>query len=469
MKLEPNPSGIQDFYPMYDDVRRNVLSPNMTVEKGDHVGLSGQPKIVHDLNKGLMDVFGPGFLRSVAKYPGNSAGKYYPSAVTATGYTVPLGGALANNLLVFVRGAPTLANNGVKLLAGTSIATEIKTTGLVAEAVTLGNVELEVVGVQGGTTDIAMNASGHLTSVTTDFTTLNLVVGERIFIGGITAATQFATAALKGYATVAAVPTTNLLQLKWHSFTPAADAGTGKTIQLFIGACYRNVADGNADYIEEPAWSMELRDTGVGTANGAVFSYARGAVIDNVSIAMAVKSKIECTLGFMARVVTDPVDVGSRITGPSTAYPLNTSELFDTTNDLYVHRIMDDTNTLLVAEVNSCTLTINHGVKMREQLGTFGAAGMIFGKINPAANMELYYERAAVPRAITANTTCRYEAIMKNAQGGISIDFPNVVLQGGGKTYAEDSPVMMAIAMPAHRDPTTNLVAVISVFAYLPL
>ncbi len=208
----------------------------------------------------------------------------------------------------------------------------------------------------------------------------------------------------------------------------------------------------------------------MGTANAAVYTNAPGMVINSVSIAMGVESKIEVTTNFIARSISAPVDAADRQTGPSAAYPALSTELFDTTsNDMIVHRIVNASDdTALIAEVNSCTLTIEHGVTPRKQLGTFGAAGMIFGKINPMLEMETYFERKAVPTAITNNTTCRYEAILRNPQGLISFVLPGVVLTGGAKTYGEDSPVMMAIAAPAHRDAASNQVMLISVLPYCP-
>lgn len=471
--LQPNPSGIQNFIAQLVSVRRNPLNPYMTDEKGDHVGLDVNATLVHDLNKNWLDIFGVGLLRSLAKFPGNITNTqvHYPTAVTATGYTVGANGALANKLLVYARGFANSANNGLKLLAGTSTGTEIKTTGLVAETVTQGTASIEVAGVEAGAAaEIQLNASGHLTSSTTDFTTLNLKVGHRIWFKLGTGVNEFGivsgTAGLH-YATVAVTPTTNLIQLKWHSFTPGADAATGKTIRLYFGTMYRNVADGDADYIEEPAWWAELRDTGVGTAGSAVVEYMKDLVLGNVSIAMPTQGKVEATLTLMARDYTAPVDIASRLTGPSTAYPSIAGELFDTSTDMLVHRVIDDTNATIIASVMSATLTIDHGVTARKQHTTFGAAGMIFGNIRPAVELETYYESKAVPNAIRGNTTCRYEALWRNGQGGVMFDLPSITLRNGAKTYAENSPVMMAIGAPAHRD-TSNVVMIVNVPPYLP-
>ena len=144
LTVKPNPSGIQGFHPEYVDVRSNPLSPYMTDEKGAHVGLNAAPSLVCDLSKGFMDVFGPGFLRSVAKVPGDEPTTqiYYPTAAADGGisqdsFTVTADGDLANGAIIRTRGFVNSANNGNFVCEGTSTTTAIKvpTASLVAETI----------------------------------------------------------------------------------------------------------------------------------------------------------------------------------------------------------------------------------------------------------------------------------------------------------------------------------------------
>lgn len=468
MKLEPNPSGIQNFHPDNAYLARNVLSPYMTDEKGDIVGLTAAPTIVHDLNIGWLDILGPSLVRSQPKVPGNQGVQiYYPTAVTGTGFTVTADGDLPDGTLIQVEGCSTASNNGVKKLAGTSTTVLMKAAGLMAESLTQGTVKAKVCGFEGAADDIELDANGDLISTTLDFTTLNLKDWHLIAFEG-SANGGFGTFTGRQYAFVKGTVTAHKIPLRARSFAVGADDGSGKSIRLYFGTMFRNVADGDPDYIE-PFYSAELRDTGVGIADAEVYSYANGLVASNFSIALGVQSKIEVTTAFMGFAIDAPLDAADRLSGPSTAYPLVASNIFNTSSELWVHRIVNASDdSLLVAECNSCTLTIAHNVKPRNQLATFGAAGMIFGKIRPAFEADTYFERAAVPRAISNNTSCRYEAIAQNGQGGVSFVIPGVVLTGGAKTYAEDSPVMMALGSAAHRDPASNVVMVVNVLPYIP-
>lgn len=483
--LQPNPSGIQGFAPQHIDVARNVLSPNMTDEKGDHVGQNAAWTLVHDVTKDLFDYFGAGLLRSQPKVPGDEPTTqiYYPTAfvdggVSADEIAVPADGDLTDGHLVRTRGARNAANNSVFVLAGTSTTTAIKvaTGTFVAETVTpAGSVEAEVCGHQFAAGDAEINASGNFATASFDCTTLNLVDGQEVWFGGVATATKFATSANNGRAFVNGTVTTNEVPLKWHSFTPVASAtdDDAKTIQIFFGVCYRNVADGHADYIEEPVWHFEKRDTGVGTAGAAVYVYSERTAINSIALAMGVEQKIEATLSFLGCKITKPVLAADRKAGPSTATPSVSTELFDTTSgagggDMPLHRIVAAADgSALIAMVNSATLTIAHGAQVQKQLAA--ADGPInFGKIRPSVTMETFYENYAVPLAIDANTSCRYEAVIKNASGAISITLPGGVLSGGTPTYGEDSPVMMGVNFTAHRDPVSNMVAIVNVFPYLP-
>lgn len=476
-QLQPNPGGIQGWQPEFVDVERDPLSTLATREKGDHVGLNASPVLVHDLNKDLVDEFAEGWLRSAAKVPGNKGvAVYYPTAVVDGGaaedsYTVDANGDLTAGLLIYARGFANAANNGLKVLSGASTATAIKvaTGTLVAETVAPANsATVEVCGVQGASGDITLDASGDLTSTALNFTTLGLIAGvSRIKLGGATAATQFATAAYNGWAVVKAISATKLTLTARSWTVGAADTGAGKTIQVFIGRCYRNVAIDHADYLE-PSWHGEKEDQGVGAGDAAVYTYAEGMSINTVAIAMPVQAKIEVTANFIGTDITDPVLAAARVAGPASAYNPLSTELHDTSNDLLSCKIVNASDdSTLVAEVNSCNIQIAHNVQPRNQLATFGAAGMIFGKIEPSATMEVYYERSSVPTAIRNNTTCRFEAITRNDQGAIAFDMPAVTLRGGAMTYAANSPVMLSLSLPAHRDPTTNIVACLNVFPYV--
>ncbi len=466
LQTQVNPAGIQGWAPAFVTVERDPLSKYASREKGDNVGLNAEPKLVHDLNKDWMDIHAPLIFRSVAKHAGNKGQSLYrPTAVTATGYTVPANGDLTAGLLVHAKGFSTAANNGLKAVAAASAALEVKAAGLVAEAAPPTNVTLEVAGVQGAVADIVMTAAGHLTATVLNFTTLGLNVGQWIKIGGTAANTFFATATLNGRARIKTIAAGQLTLERW-SFTPAADAGAGKTIQLFFSRWYRNTSIDHVDYLEQSLHG-ELEEIGPGTGNTATYSYAKGMNLKTFELDAPLESKIVTTASYVGMDIADPVLVASRAAGASTALAPLASALIDTATDLKKVRLTDTAGEL-IAEINSWKLTYESNVKPQKVQGVLGANGMIYGKFTPTVSMEAYYTTSSVPAALRDNRDLQWDAYVQNHQVAFLFDLPNVALRGGARAYAANESVMVSAEVPAFRDQTTNIVSSLSVFAHIP-
>ncbi len=467
IQLQPNPGGIQGWEPNLKSVERDPLSKFASREKGDNVGLTAEPKLVQDLNKDLVDTFASGMFRVVAKHAGNKGQSLYrPTAVTSTGYTVAALGDLTNGLLIYARGFTTTANNGLKVLAGTSTTIEIKAPGLTAEAAPPSNVTVDVVGVQGASADITLNGSGNLTSTVLDFTTLGLTVGQWLKIGGTASNTFFATTAYNSRARIVSIAA-NLITLERRHWTVAsADTGTGKTIQLFFSRFYRNTTTDHADRLT-PTYHGELEDLGAGPAGVATYTYAEGNALKSFELDAPLESKIVCTASFVGTNIEDPVLVASRVTGPSTAYAPLAAALLDTATDLKKVRLTDATGEL-VAEINSWKLTIENNVKAKVVQGTFGAISHIHGKCEPSVTMEAYFGNYEATKARRDNRALQWDAYIQNHQVAVLWDLPNVALRGGGKTYAANEAVMISCDIPAFREESSNIVASLSVFGHIP-
>jgi hypothetical protein len=102
---------------------------------------------------------------------------------------------------------------------------------------------LEVVGYQFPADDVRLRCRRRvrLTSATIDMTTLGLIPGEFVFLGG-DAAGNAVRDVDPGYARVAAITATHI-DFDKTTFTAGADAGAGKSIRMFFGTVVRNEAD----------------------------------------------------------------------------------------------------------------------------------------------------------------------------------------------------------------------------------
>lgn len=476
--FQPNPGGIQDWHPALVTVERDPLSKFASREKGDQVGLDCAPKLLMDLNKDSVEYFAPSIFRSVAKHPGNTGLSFFrPTAATATEYTVSALGALTAGLLVYARGFLTAANNGIKVVAAASAATQIKAAGLVAETVSpVNSATVEVCGVQGAVGDIGLSATGHLTSTVLNFTTLGLNVGQWIALSGVgtnsagvsaPSGNRFANALYFGRARITAITATQITLERRTWTVGAADNGAGKSIWILFGRWYRNVPMDNADYLES-SHSGEVNDIGPGTGSTAIYTYGTGLTLKTFDLDMPIESKMITTYSFIGTNITDPVLAASRVTGPSAAILPIASALVDTANDIGRARLGDRADEdSLIAELNSCKLTVEHNVKPRKQLGTFGAAGMTFGKFDVSATFEAYFVNMEAVQAVRDNRDCAFDVLTNNGQFGAVFDLPLVAVRGGAKSYAANEPVMLSCSVPGFRDPLTNIVASLSLFPFL--
>lgn len=475
--FQPNPGGIQDWHPALVTVERDPLSRFASREKGDQVGLDAAPKLLMDLNKDSVEYFASSIFRSVVKHPGNTGlGFFRPTAVTATEYTVASLGALTAGLLIYARGFLTAANNGVKVVAAASAATQIKAAGLVAETVSpTGSATVEVCGIQAsGAADVQVDANGDIISTTTNLSTCGLNVGQWICLPGtgtnsygVTVPVGNRLALYSGRARIKAITATKL-SLERRTWTVGgADTAVGKTVWILFGRWARNVPIDHADYLES-SHSGELSDLGPGTGSTAMYTYANGLSLKTFELDMPIESKMITTYSFIGTNVADPVLVVSRNAGAASAILPIASSLVDTANDIGRARLADKADEdSLIAELNSCKLTIEHNLKPRKQLGTFGAAGMTYGKFDVSVTFEAYFVNMEAVQAVRDNRDCAFDLLINNGQVGMVWDIPLVAVRGGGKSYAANEPVMLSCTVPGFRDPLTNIVASLSLFPFL--
>lgn len=473
LQLQPNPGGITNLTRQNNVVERHILSPNMTPERGEVVGYDVSPKYMQDLDKDLLDFIGEILFRSVTKHSGGTGqSKFYPSAVvngSPSSYTVATLGALPAQALVRGNGFTNAANNGLHLLAAGSAAGSIKTGDALVAEVPPANATLEFAGLQGTAGDIGIDANGNITSTTIDFTTFGINAGQMLYVGDPTsgAAFTFATAAYTGIAIVVSVAA-HLITVKRRTWAiAAADAGAAKTIRILFTKWLRNVPITSLDYLTAPTAAIELSEVGAGAAGATDYTYVGGLGIDTLDLDIPVEAKVVATMGMVGMNVSDPGP--NRATGAGAALQPLQTQIYSTAAkmpDIRLLRQVDESN--LSTEINGAKLSWKNNMSPRKQLGTGGAAGLIYGEYVPTISLTAYVLANDMTRAVNANTDCTLDLLLKNGDGGFGLDYPMLKLRKGDKTYAANSAVMLAADLPANRDPTTGILYSLSQFAYLP-
>ena len=463
--LEPNT--INSLGATITTVARSPISKNRQRRKGTVTDLDSAVEFDADLTLDAFKDFVEGFL--FANFTGQVSTA--PTSVSATAYTVPtLSAVIVQNTLVFTRGFLNAANNGLKVVntGGTTTSVPITGGGLVVETpAATRNVSLEVAGFRFSSGDLQVDASGNLTSTTKDMTTLGLIPGQMIWIGGSDTANQFANAANTGLARVVSIAA-NLLTLDKRSQAFVTDTGAGKLIDLLFGRFLKNVAVDDSNFIERSfqfeAAYQDLEGNPVPT--GDAYEYAVGNYCNTIGFELPLTNKATFTAAFVGTDTEVPTT--TRKTGADTPrVPVETAA-FNTSADIMRLRITEIDETGLTTDFKSVTLNINNNVAPEKVLGNLGARFMNYGNFEIDIESQLLFTERRVVEAIRNNETLTMDFMIRNVDGGLAVDIPSLTLGGGDKEFPVNESILINTTAQAFGDATFNSSMHVSLFPYLP-
>lgn len=372
---------------------------------------------------------------------------------------------IAANTLLFARGFSTSANNGLKVAASGSTATNIRVDSLTAEVPTATqNATLEIAGVQASVGDLDVDSSGRITSSTLDFTTLGLTVGQMIHVGGQAAGTRFTTAANYGFARITAIAA-NLLTLDKKSQAFVTEANTTSTVQLLWGRFIRNLAADNARYLTR-FFQFELATPGLGSAGQTAYEYPKDNLCNEVSFSLPLTNKASMQLGFMGKDTIVPTT--TRKSGASSPLVPVQRDAFNTTPDVARLRVQAVDETGISTDFKELTLTINNNVSPEKVIGTLGAAYMNVGTFDVSIEATLLYTSADVVSAIRANSTVGLDFVLRGDDGAVGVDIPSLTLSSGDKSFPLNESVTISTPGNAHEHPTLGTSLAVTVFPFVP-
>ena len=480
-QLQVEPNGLSNFYAQIKKEARSPLSSTLMEEKGDVVDLDVSFDVVHDVNKDLSDQYLASWLRSAVKFPGGTGtGRWIASSayggpqVTAFGasaITVSVGGSLPQQALVYGRGWATPSNNALFVVGAASTGTSIPISGGTAEASPPNGAMVEVVGFQGAAGDITLSVAGGVTTIEStllDFTTLGIQPYSWMWVGGGTAAAPgafgFATAGNRGLCRVLSVAA-HAIVVDRTATTWTSDTGTGKTIQIFLGAWVRSVYGSAADYLRT-SHSFELVAPGIGSGGVDDYVYAVGSGLDQVEFNAAQAARIKATLKFIGFDVQDPTTV--RTTGASSALaPLYVNAL-NSADQMMRIRVSNTDGTDVLVDIQTWKLTLMHNVKAYKKQGTLGNSDLIYGKVQAALTIDGAIFQDDTWKAVRDNRTVRFEALARNSDCALLFDLPACTVEGAAPKFAANDAARFSPSFKTFRDPNYNYVAGITEFPYLP-
>ncbi len=474
--LEPN--GYNDFGGQLTTVARNPINPSRQRKKGvttdlDASGGFGQDLTQNNLTRLLQGFFFADIREKATNIPTNGTAVPF-SGVTGTSKTYTLGSGTVGSQflagdLVLASGFGQASNNGLKNVASSTALTVVVTQTAVDETPP-ATAKLIKVGFQFGSAEMNIDVSGSYPrlvrgSGTKDLTTLGLVVGEWVFIGGDAAATKFSTAGNNGFARVRAVAAT-YIEFDKTAGTMAAETGTGKTIQLFYGNVVKNERDANL--IKRRTYQLE-RTLGQ-DANGTMSEYLVGAVPNELSLQIRQADKVTVDLSFVAtdneqRDGTAGVKTGSRpdlVDAPA----FNTSSDFSRIK-MHLLTAGNSNPTALFAFLTELTLTINNNVSPNKAVAVLGAFDVSAGTFQVSGNVTAYFADIAAVQAVRNNSDVTLDFALVKNNAGLVWDIPLLALGDGRLNVEQDQPITLPLSVDA-AESAAGYTLLLNEFPYLP-
>lgn len=289
------------------------------------------------------------------------------------------------------------------------------------------------------------NAIYTLTATNADFTTLGLVQGEWIFVGGDNANERFAVAG----AFYARVSKIEAKKLTFDNGTfkagLATDAGTGKTIKIFMGSVLKN--ENTAELIKRKSYCFERTLGKDLTSNQPQAEYIKGAVIGEFSLEAKQGEMLKADLSFIA---TDNEYRTGTLVSNGRLTPAKGEAGINTTSDIRSIRLslVDDkksTSTPLFAYVTETSIEVNNNLSENKALGVFGAIDVSAGNFEVSGKTTAYFTTVEAVKAVRTNADVGLHALFATNNKGFIFDIPLVSLGGGSLSVEKDNPITIEL------------------------
>ncbi len=469
--LEPNE--YDDFGGEPTLLARRPINSSRQRKKGAIVDLAAKAGLNQDFTNDNSQLLMSGFMYANFREKQND----HPTAVSATGYVVPDETLYFANMLILASGFANAANNGLKLVtsvdAGTS---EVRAAGLVVDAAPATNAKILLVGIQGGAGNLDVNVAGTLPKVTSaviDVSSLDLIPGEFVYIGGDTAGTRFVNAANNGIKRIRSIAPGEIVFDKSDEVM-VVEASTTETVRIFFGRVLKNEL---ANLIVRQSFQLERQMGAPDTAlpNDVQAEYVIGSFPDEFEMVVESADKINCNFSFISitneqRTSTEGVKAGTRV-GVVESDAYNTSTDFKRIKLSLVSNT-DEAPVPLFAFVTDYTLAIKNNVSLNKAVGYLGGFDATLGLFEVSCEINAYFTKIESVQAVRNNEDVTFDYFVAKENRGFAIDMPLLALGGGLSEVELDEPIMIPLksdaATAVKMDPNFDHTLLWVFFDYLP-
>lgn len=481
LPMEPNE--YDDFGGSIVTTARNPINASRMPKKGLVTDLDASAGYTFDVTQTSLQDLWEGIMFADFRRKGEEV----PTAATATTdlFDVAATAGFLVGSLVRSTGWAETANNfneGIVTAVVTDTTIAVLGESLVTQASPPAGVNLVVVGHEAASADINVDAAGTfpaLTSTVLDFTTLGLVEGEWIFLGGDAATSDFVEAANNGFKRVRTIAA-NRLEFDKSDLAMITETGTAILLRIYVGRVLKNENDASA-LIKRRTYQLERT---LGAPDGALpaqiqAEYVEGAVPSEATLNIPSASKMTANISFIGAD-------SSTIDGP-TALKTGTrpavveSDAFNTSSDfnrirLAVHVDGTEAPTPLFAFAQNLEITFNENLTPNKAVGTLGSFEISHGTLNIGGSITAYFADVAGIEAVRNNDNVTLDfAVVKGAAGnkaGFVLDLPMITLGDARLNVTQDQAITLPLDMDAATaaiiDPNLDYVALFSFFDFLP-
>lgn len=305
--------------------------------------------------------------------------------------------------------------------------------------------------VLGAAGDLTITSAGNfatLGSTALDFTTLGLIPGEWIFVGGDAVIEQFANEENNGFKRIRSIAAHALVLDKSDS-EMSVDAGSGKTVHIYMGRVLKNETGA---LIKRRTYQLERTLGSLDGLDPPQAEYLIGAVPSQAVLNLTTAQKVTADLGFIAidneqRTQAQGLKAGAR---PA----IVESDAFDTSSDVKRIRFAttggaDEAPVPLFGYCTDFALTINNSLTANKAIGKLGAIDVTAGTFAVSATATAYFSDIKAITAVRENDDVSVDMIFVKKNAGIVLDLPLVALGNARATVVLDQPIMLPLTADA--------------------
>lgn len=356
-------------------------------------------------------------------------------------YAVTTGTSYAEYMLVEAINFTNSANNGVFEAESGSDDTEVIRGDVTVDESPPTLAQLRQVGFVGPSADIAADATG-LTSTLLDFTTMNLAVGDWVKVGGTAAGDSFATAANNAWVRVSVIAANDLdfdsttLPAGW-----SVDAGTGKTIKVWVGDYIRNGTTQKNYSIER-----QFQDQA-----SVLYELFTGMTVDTFNLSAESAAIVDTTFAFIGK---DSTSSTTRTSGATDQAALAT-EILNTSSD--VGSLREGGSEVTTPNyVISLTMNIANNLRSQKAVANTGNVGIGVGEATVTGSLVTYFGDNTLLTKVLNNTESSLDFRFKDdADNVLLFDMPRIKFSSGAPDVSgKNTDVTAELGYQAIRDAT---------------